>query len=144
MPNFKQVIAEAISKAIGIEKDELIESIEIPKEIRQGDYAFPCFRLAKTLKKAPQMIAEDIKEKIELNDDLIEKMEIIGGYLNFFINKKTLAETVVTEIKAKKDEYRKNKYRKWKKHNSRIFFSEYCKTISYRTSKNNINRTCFI
>ncbi len=107
MINFKEEIAEAISKVIEIEKEELIQSIEVPKEEKQGDYAFPCFRLAKTLKKAPQIIAEEINAKIRFADNIIDKTEIIGGYLNFFVNKECLAKTVIEEINLKGEDYRK-------------------------------------
>ena len=60
--------------------------IEVPPDDNMGDYAFPCFRLAKSLKKAPQVIATEIREKIEV-DDVIEKIDVVGGYLNFFVNK---------------------------------------------------------
>ena len=61
MINFKQEIAKTIEKTINIETKELEDYIEIPKDIKNGDYAFPCFRLAKELKKAPQQIANEIK-----------------------------------------------------------------------------------
>ena len=73
-----------------------------------GDYAFPCFRLAKALKKSPQIIAEELKNKIQL-DENIENMQIIGGYLNFFINKLVLAKVVLQEISDKKELYGSNK-----------------------------------
>jgi arginyl-tRNA synthetase len=107
MLNFKEIIAENIAKTINIEKEELIKYIEEPKESSNGDYAFPCFRLAKELKKAPQIIAGDIKEKIEIDKKIIEKVEVAGGYLNFYINKELLAKEVITEI-AQKDEYGKS------------------------------------
>ena len=65
MIDFKEEIAKEIAKVTGIEQSKLKENIEIPKEEKQGDYAFPCFRLAKILKKAPQTIAEDINSKID-------------------------------------------------------------------------------
>ena len=65
-----------------------------------GDYAFPCFNLAKTLRKAPPIIANEIKEKLEL-DDNIENVQVIGGYLNFYINKLKLSEIVLNEINDK-------------------------------------------
>ena len=95
MLNFKQEIAEYIEKVVDIEKNELEKYIEKPKDTTNGDYAFPCFRLAKQLKKAPQIIAEDIKEKIESDIEKskeIEKVEIVGGYLNFYINKNLITE----------------------------------------------------
>lgn len=116
MLNFKQKIAEAISEVTNIEKEELYISIEVPKDTKQGDYAFPCFRLAKTLKKAPKDIAEDINSKIKFEDNLVEKMEAhASGYLNFFINKETLAKTVVEGVNKAKEEYGKSDIRKTEK-----------------------------
>lgn len=97
MKNFKQIIAKQISKIINIDEQELTSYIETPKDTQNGDYAFPCFRLAKELRKAPPVIANEIKEKIELTDE-IEKVEVAGGYLNFFINKSELAVEVLKEI----------------------------------------------
>ena len=113
MINFKEEIAKIISNVINQNSYELEKSIEIPKESIQGDYAFPCFRLAKILKKSPQMIAEDLNSKIVLNN-LIEKTEVVGGYLNFFVNKEELARTVTNEIKEKKEEYGKSEIGKGK------------------------------
>ena len=110
MLDFKQEIAKYIEKVVDIEKSELEKYIEKPKDVINGDYAFPCFRLAKQLKKAPQIIAEDIKEKIESDIEKskeIEKVEIAGGYLNFYINKVLITEEVLKEI-SKSDEYGKS------------------------------------
>ena len=113
MINFKEEIAKIISDVLEQNDIDIEKSIEIPKDCVQGDYAFPCFRLAKTLKKSPQMIAEDLNSKITLNN-LIEKTEVVGGYLNFFVNKKELASTVIEEIKKKKEEYGKSEIGKGK------------------------------
>ena len=106
MKNFKQIIAKQISKTIEINAKELEGYIETPKDSKNGDYAFPCFRLAKELRKAPPTIANEIKEKIEPVEE-IEKVEVAGGYLNFFINKSTLAEEVLGEI-SKTEQYGKS------------------------------------
>ena len=107
LKNFKQIIAKQISKTIEINEKELETYIETPKDSKNGDYAFPCFRLAKELRKAPTVIASEIQEKIELTDE-IERVEVAGGYLNFFINKVTLAEEVLGEI-SKTEQYGKSK-----------------------------------
>ena len=109
MIDFEKIIAEAISNVTNIEEEKLITFIEIPKDTTNGDYAFPCFKLAKELKKAPQMIAEEIKSKIELDNNLIREIVVIGGYLNFYINTQVLATEVLQEISAS-DEYGKSKY----------------------------------
>ncbi len=105
MVEIKEIIAQEISKATDIEKEEIKKYIEIPTNEENGDYAFPCFKLAKALKKAPQIIATEIKEKIEIDSNWIQKMEVVGGYINFYINTNTLAKEVLTEIENKKEEY---------------------------------------
>lgn len=108
MTNFKQEIAKQIAKTINVNEKELETYIEIPKDVKNGDYAFPCFRLAKELKKAPQQIANEIKEKIVIDQAIIKKVEVLGGYLNFFVNKQLLTKEVLMEI-GKKEEYGKSK-----------------------------------
>ena len=105
MINFKHEIAKEISKIVNIDTEELVSFIEVPKESNHGDYAFPCFRLAKELKKAPPMIANEIKEKIEINPEIIENIEVVGGYLNIYINKQTLLTTTLEEIDKNKENY---------------------------------------
>ena len=112
MLNFKEIIAEKIADVTKINEDEIKSYIEIPKDSKNGDYAFPCFRLAKELKKAPPIIANEIKEKLdeilsENQDEKIEKIEIAGGYLNFFINKNILVSEVLKEISSN-EEYGKS------------------------------------
>ena len=104
MINFKEKISEELEQIINISKKELETYIETPKDTKNGDYSFPCFRLAKELKKAPQIIANEIKEKINLENTGIEKVEVIGGFLNFFINKKVLIKEVLEGFE--KQEYK--------------------------------------
>ncbi len=103
MLDFKSKIAEKISDITQISIEELQNFIEIPPDSSMGDYAFPCFKLAKTLRKAPPVIANEIAEKIEIDGKIIEKVEIQGGYLNFFINKTELIKTVLEEFENKKE-----------------------------------------
>lgn len=107
MINFKNEIAQIISNNTNISCDELEGYIEIPPEDK-GDYAFPCFRLAKELKKAPQAIAEELKTKIESSQkNIIESIEVAGGYLNFYINKNILIKNTIEEIDNQKENYGK-------------------------------------
>ena len=106
MIDFKKKIAEEISKIVNIEKKEIETYIEKPIDNKNGDYAFPCFRLAKELKKAPPIIANEIKEKIELDTSIIEDVQVVGGYLNFYINKETITKEVLKEI-SKTEKYGK-------------------------------------
>ena len=105
MINFKQEIAKQIAKTVDLEVAELESYIEIPKEEKMGDYAFPCFKLAKILKKAPSMIAEEIKEKLEVDRQVFERVEMVGGYLNFSITSKALIKTVSEEFEASKEKF---------------------------------------
>ncbi len=96
MIDFKKYIAEKISE--NIESAQNINKyIEVPPNDDMGDYAFPCFQLAKVLKKAPQIIANELKENLK-TDNIITKIDVQGGYLNFYINKEILAEEVIKEI----------------------------------------------
>lgn len=108
MKDFKMQIAEKIAEVTSINVNEIKGYIEIPKDANMGDYAFPCFSLAKSLRKAPPMIASDIKEKIDITDTDIETVEIVGGYLNFNISKNELAKVVLEEIALKNEEYGKS------------------------------------
>ena len=107
MINFKKIVAEKIAKAANLNLEEIYSYIEIPPNQDMGDYAFPCFKLAKVLKKAPPVIATELKEKIE-EDNNVEKVNIVGGYLNFYINKLELTKSVLTEIDSKNDNYGSN------------------------------------
>ncbi len=107
MIDFKKIIGEKIAKVIEMKASEITSYIEIPPNTDMGDYAFPCFKLAKELKKAPPLIANEIKEKLEL-DENIEKVEIIGGYLNFYINKLALTKNVLVEIDKAGNNYGSN------------------------------------
>ena len=113
MIDFKHIIAKEISDVVNIDEKELESYIEIPKDANNGDYAFPCFRLAKELKKAPPMIANDIKEKIQIDEKMVEKVEVVGGYLNFYIQQEQMVEEVLKEIDAQ-EEYGKSEIGKGK------------------------------
>ena len=107
MIDFKKQVAKALAKALEMDVKEIEISIENPKGADNGDYAFPCFRLAKTLRKAPPAIAEEIKEKLQVNENEISKVEVVGGYINFFVNKEALGTQVLQEI-SKNEEYGKS------------------------------------
>ena len=108
MINFKKEIAKSIANAIDIKENEIYGYIEIPKDTKNGDYAFPCFNLAKSLKKSPQLIASEIKEKISVDAEKIIKIDIAGGYLNFYINKILLANETLNKIECDEEYCRIN------------------------------------
>lgn len=107
MKDFKAQIAECFAKVIEIDQQELKNMIEIPKDEKMGDYALPCFRFAKMFGKAPALIAQDIKEKIDFAGTDIEKIEIAGAYLNITIKQQALAEDVLKEISTQNENYGK-------------------------------------
>lgn len=115
MLNFKEEIAKKVANATNMNYTEISDVIEVPKEKNMGDYALPCFKFAKVLKKAPQIIASEINEKIDANkDEIIDKTEVVNGYLNFYINKKLLTENVLEEFETKKEKYGKSNFGKGK------------------------------
>ena len=103
MLNFKEKISEKLAKITNLSKEELNSYIEIPKDTKNGDYSFPCFKLAKELKKSPVIIANEIKDNFDLNGTGIEKVEVVNGFLNFFIDKKILAKEVLEEVENKEE-----------------------------------------
>ncbi len=107
MTDYKQKISESIGKITKIDEKIIKSFIEVPPDKKMGDYAFPCFKLAKDLKKSPNLIAEELKDNIEFDKNIIEKVEIVGGYLNFYINKMHIVEEVLRKIAEKKENYGK-------------------------------------
>ena len=96
----KQKVVQYISSYIEeLEQSEIEKLLEIPPKPEMGDFAFPCFRLAKVYRKAPQMIAEDLKNKMELAD-FLSSVENAGGYLNFYVNKEQFAKEMVIQASA--------------------------------------------
>jgi len=109
MIDFKQKIAEQISKQTNISQEEIYEYIEVPADEKMGDFAFPCFKLAKELKKAPQMIAQDLKDNMQFEEDIIKEINVVNGFLNFTMQSKAIAETVLKEIDEKQEKYGESK-----------------------------------
>lgn len=105
MINFKESIAELVSSQVeNLTREEVLELIEVPPDFKMGDYAMPCFKMAKAFRKAPNVIAEEIAKMVGTNENF-EKVENAGPYVNFFVNKVKLAESVLVEIEAKKEMY---------------------------------------
>ncbi|MFH0752843.1 MAG: arginine--tRNA ligase [archaeon] len=104
--NFEKEIKEILGRFI-----KKIPDLEVPPRQELGDYALPCFTIAKELKKSPVNIAKEFSEKIKPNK-IILKTIAVGPYVNFFINKSILAENTLKKILKEKDKYgikKKNK-----------------------------------
>lgn len=115
MIDFKRKAASLISKQqSSLSEGDIIALIEIPPSAEMGDYAFPCFRLAKVFRKAPNLIAEDLVKNIEA-EEYFEKVENKGPYVNFFINKEKLTRTVLETIAREKENYGSSDMGKGKK-----------------------------
>ena len=105
MINLKEEIAKLISEQVAdLSFDEVKNMIETPQDSKMGDYAFPCFKLAKVLRKAPPLIAKGIAEAIAEND-IFEKVEQVNAYVNMFISKEEFVQDVVEEVIARGDDY---------------------------------------
>ena len=91
----KNKIGELIFNNVeGLSLDDILELIEIPPKPDMGDFAFPCFRLAKTMKKAPQLIAEDIRSAIG-DVPFLDDIKVAGAYINFYVNKETFVKSMI-------------------------------------------------
>lgn len=104
MENVKQNIAEAIAKILNMDIENISSIIEQPKDSEKGDFAMPCFKFAKELRKSPVMIAEELKEQL-VNLDNIEKIEAVNGFLNFFVSKEDMVKTVLDKVIKEKENY---------------------------------------
>lgn len=114
MADFKKLISESIKSEIeDLTLEEITAFIEVPPNKEMGDYAFPCFKLAKIFRKAPNAIAEDLAGKIQPTDD-INKIINLGGYVNFFVNKESLAKKVINQVLSEKENYGKSEFGKGK------------------------------
>jgi arginyl-tRNA synthetase len=105
--DYKDLIASNLSSCTGLDKEQVAGFIEIPPKLELGDYAFPCFVLAKTLHKAPPVIANELKDSPELvkGFDGAVTVDTAGPYINFRIDKGVLAKTVLSEIISEGDQY---------------------------------------
>ncbi|HDK7158064.1 TPA: arginine--tRNA ligase [Clostridium botulinum] len=105
--DYKNIVAERIKENTELEVDLIEKLIEIPPKKEMGDYAFPCFQLAKTFRKAPNLIAEELKEKI--NKEGFEKVVTVGPYVNFFVDKTVLIKDVLEKVLSEKEKYGSSK-----------------------------------
>ena len=105
--DFKLEIAKLLAVAVPMELEEAFAAIEVPPNTEMGDYAYPCFKLAKVFRKAPPMIAAELMEKLE-KPDFIDEIKVQGAYLNFFTNKSVYVSEVLTEVLKKTYDFGKS------------------------------------
>ena len=115
MINYNELIAEAISTAVeNLSKDEIAGMIEIPTDEKMGDFAFPCFRLAKELRKAPPMIAKDIAAKLA-DSKIFAKVESVNAYVNMFLSREEFIYDVLKEVVSTQENFGRSDEGKGKK-----------------------------
>lgn len=110
MINYIEEIADILLEAMGgdsLSREEVVSMIEIPQDEKMGDYAFPCFKLAKVLRKAPPLIAADIAESIQ-GFDLFEKVESVNAYVNMFISREGYVADLLKDVVAQKEDFGKS------------------------------------
>lgn len=105
MFDFKQAIAELVAPHTeGIEVAEVKALLELPKQAEHGDFAFPCFKLAKTLRKAPPVIAQELAAQVG-TAEFLEAVTPVAGYVNFTLNKAYMAKVILEAIQAQGESY---------------------------------------
>ena len=107
MKDYKEIISKKLEeKDIGLSSEEIYKLIEIPPQEKMGDYSFPCFQLAKTLRKNPALIATEMASALELED--FAKIKNVGPYINFFLDRKKFENEVINTIIEKKENFGKS------------------------------------
>jgi arginyl-tRNA synthetase len=103
--DFREKLADLIiEKYDQFQREEILEIIEIPPQEDMGDLALPCFKFARTFRKAPNLIAEEISNNLAAND-YFQEIKNMGPYVNFFINKELIARTVFTNLLKQGERY---------------------------------------
>ena len=99
-------ICTLISSRTSLAEDQVKDLVEVPKDLDKGDYSMPCFKLAKEMRKAPQMIASEIRDAI-ISDlpECFEKVEVVGAYLNFFLSKLSFTTSTISEVLSDPEGY---------------------------------------
>ena len=103
--NYKEQLSALLSEKTGLEQSQLASMLEVPPDMAMGDFALPCFKLAKTMRKAPPMIAQEISASLSELPDWLERVEIAGGSLNFFLSRAQFVQNILQEVKSKQDRY---------------------------------------
>ena len=108
MIDFKKEIAKIIAKNLeGLTEDEIKSMIEIPQDQSMGDYAFPCFRLAKTMRKAPNLIAAELAAKLQ-GDKLFSEVSPVNAYVNMFVSREEMMKSTVSEVLEEMENFGKS------------------------------------
>lgn len=112
--DFKQEVIGQLAALTGLEQEVIAGAVEVPPEQKLGDLAFPCFVLAKTMRKAPPVIAQELAGKYPAGQT-IERVEAVGGYLNFFYNRGAFAQETLSALRSAGSDWGKSEIGKGKK-----------------------------
>ncbi|MBR2223195.1 MAG: arginine--tRNA ligase [Christensenellaceae bacterium] len=102
--DFKDLICSSIAKAAELPIADIEALMETPPDKTLGDFAFPCFKLARTLRKAPPMIAQDIASKIE-KPDFVSEIKTVGAYINFFVDRSIFGKDTIEKAQREGEAY---------------------------------------
>lgn len=103
--NYKEELSNLLSSRTNLEAQQIASMLEVPPEMEMGDFALPCFKLAKVMRKAPPAIAQQIAASFEELPSWLDRMEVAGGYLNFFLSRSQFACDTLREIAEKQERY---------------------------------------
>ena len=95
--DYKETLAAALAPLAGLSAGELKDMLETPPDPAMGDFALPCFKLARTMRKAPPAIAQELQQSLSLPSG-IGRSEVKGGYLNFFLNQSSFAADILAAV----------------------------------------------
>ena len=103
--DFKSEISKILKNEIdSLTREEIFDMIEIPPNSTMGDFAFPCFKLSKTMRKAPYIIADEISKNIQ-KPEFIDEIKVLSGYINFYLDSYTITKQVLDKVLEEKSNY---------------------------------------
>ena len=103
--NYKEQLSLLLAQASGLDADKLASLLEVPPDMDMGDFALPCFKLARELRKAPPAIAQQLLDSLGELPPWIDRAELAGGYLNFFLSRTQFVGATLGEVAAKQERY---------------------------------------
>ncbi|MCW3489004.1 arginine--tRNA ligase [Dethiobacter alkaliphilus] len=104
MEMFRKEIVRLLSEQLPLDKQQIANDLETPPTPDMGDFAFPCFKLAKELRNAPPKIAAELAEKLPASE-LLDRVEARGPYINFFCDRKMLAQLTLDEVQTEREKF---------------------------------------
>ena len=101
---FVAEIVEQLVELTSLQADVVRHALVVPPSEQMGDYAFPCFAAAKTLRKSPAQIAADLAPDVRCGE-LLSRVEAAGSYINFFLHREKFVSWVLKKVYLEKEKY---------------------------------------